>query len=103
MDLGHLRLPRLLLDTKPLLFPRGNPSGMFVPALSAEMFQKPNPMSQEQWTSSLRLSRKRQSLQTCAAIFFSSSAFSGVVFTIEGMRRLTASTVNDNDFLSDEL
>src|ERR1043166_1422664 len=103
MDLGHLRLPHLLPGTKPLLFPRGNPSGMFVTALFAEMFQKPNRMSQEQWMSSLRLSRKRQSLQTCAAIFFSSSGFSGLVFTIEGMRRLTASPFNDNDFLSDEL
>src|SRR6185295_4300505 len=100
MDLGHLRLPHLLPDTKLLLFPRGNPSGMFVIASSAVVFQKPNRMSQEQWTSSLRPWRKRQSLQTCAVIFFSSSAFSGLVFTIEGRRRLTASPFNDNDFLS---
>src|SRR5689334_25355213 len=52
-------------------------------------------MSQEQWTSSLRLWRKQQSLQTCAAISVSSSAFSGLVFTIEGMRRLTAACVDD--------
>src|ERR1051325_301588 len=103
MDLGHLRLPHLLPDTKPLPFPRGNPSGMFVTASSAVVFQKANRVSQKQWTSSLLLLRRRQSFQTCAAIFFSSSAFSGFVFTIEGMRRLTASTFNDNDFLSDEL
>src|SRR6476469_8348585 len=95
MDLAHLRLPHLLPDTKPLLFPTGNPSGMHVIALSAAVFQRPNRMSQEQWTSSLRRWRKPQSLQTCAAISVSSSAFSGLVFTLEGMRRLTAASVDD--------